>query len=191
MSSKEHDFIFRQPLKISKTSDAHNLDVQSNISAFDVRSSNDIVHSPIQQNDEITCVGLFVFVCVSICFICFAQIRTQYFQKHTHTHNIERDKPLTKCKMGLIITAAGIGNFLEWFDFALFGLLANEIGENFFPSSDVNTHLLEAFSVNLVGFLMRPLGGYNILTCCIFYFFFCFFFWFCLHTDTQINNPPK
>eukprot|EP01043_Picozoa_sp_COSAG02_P098592 COSAG02_NODE_34733_length_479_cov_0.731579_1_plen_73_part_01 len=31
-----------------------------------------------------------------------------------------------------------IGNFLEWFDFALFGLFATEISATFFPPASAN-----------------------------------------------------
>lgn len=47
----------------------------------------------------------------------------------------------------------------EWYDFALFGLLAEPIGAAFFPSTDRNTQFLSAFAVYGSGFLMRQLGG--------------------------------
>ena len=49
--------------------------------------------------------------------------------------------------------------FLEWFDFAIFGLLATEIGENFFPDGAAGVQLIEAFAVYAGAFCMRPLGG--------------------------------
>ena len=38
-----------------------------------------------------------------------------------------------------------VGNFLEWFDFALFGLFATEISETFFPPASVLERLLCIF----------------------------------------------
>jgi len=58
------------------------------------------------------------------------------------------------------LIAAGAGNFLEWFDFALFGLLADEIGANFFPESLSNTgRLIKSFAIFSSAFFMRPIGG--------------------------------
>lgn len=54
---------------------------------------------------------------------------------------------------------AGLGNLLEWYDFAVFGLLVEDIGANFFPKGDETVVLLEGFGVFAGAFLMRPLGG--------------------------------
>ena len=54
---------------------------------------------------------------------------------------------------------AASGNFLEWFDFANFGIFATEIGDHFFPPSDPQTQLIQSFSVFAGAFLIRPVGG--------------------------------
>lgn len=51
------------------------------------------------------------------------------------------------------------GNFLEMFDFFLFGFFASPIGNAFFPAHDPVSRLLLAFVTFGVGFLMRPLGA--------------------------------
>lgn len=58
-----------------------------------------------------------------------------------------------------IMTSAGVGHFIEWFDFGLYGTLAAIIASNFFASSDPTVALLKSFAVFGSGFLMRPLGG--------------------------------
>ncbi|WFU44651.1 MFS transporter [Bradyrhizobium sp. CB82] len=58
-----------------------------------------------------------------------------------------------------VVSAAAIGNFVEWFDFAVYGFLATVIASQFFPSSDVSLGLLKTFGVFAVAFGMRPLGG--------------------------------
>jgi MHS family proline/betaine transporter-like MFS transporter len=58
-----------------------------------------------------------------------------------------------------VITAASIGNFVEWFDFAVYGFLATIIAEQFFPSGDAKVALLKTFAVFAVAFAFRPLGG--------------------------------
>jgi MHS family proline/betaine transporter-like MFS transporter len=52
-----------------------------------------------------------------------------------------------------------IGNVLEWYDFAIYGYFATQIGRNFFPHEDAIAQLLSAFGVFAIGYLMRPIGG--------------------------------
>jgi len=58
-----------------------------------------------------------------------------------------------------VIVAASIGNFVEWFDFAVYGFLATTIAQQFFPSEDASAALLKTFAVFAVAFAFRPLGG--------------------------------
>lgn len=53
----------------------------------------------------------------------------------------------------------GIGSLLEWYDFALFGLLAPHLGKAFFPSNSPALELMKSFGVFAVAFVMRPVGG--------------------------------
>jgi len=57
------------------------------------------------------------------------------------------------------ILAGVVGNMLEWYDFALFGFFAAQIGHHFFPSGNSTASLLAAFGTFAAGFLMRPVGG--------------------------------
>jgi MHS family proline/betaine transporter-like MFS transporter len=57
------------------------------------------------------------------------------------------------------ITAAGIGNVLEYYDFGVYGFLAAVIARKFFPGTDEVAALLAAFAAFGVGFLARPLGA--------------------------------
>jgi MFS family permease len=51
------------------------------------------------------------------------------------------------------------GNFLEMYDFMVFGYYAEAIGSAFFPSGDKVAELMAAFMTFGAGFLMRPLGA--------------------------------
>jgi len=51
------------------------------------------------------------------------------------------------------------GNFLEMYDFFVFGYYAVAIGRTFFPSGSEFAQLMLAFMTFGAGFLMRPLGG--------------------------------
>ena len=57
------------------------------------------------------------------------------------------------------VSAAVIGNVLEWYDFGVYGFVAAIIGKNFFPGTDDVTQLLSAFLTFGLGFLARPVGG--------------------------------
>lgn len=57
------------------------------------------------------------------------------------------------------VSAAAIGNLLEWYDFSVYGYLASTIGKLFFASQDSSTQLLLSFSIFGVGFFMRPVGA--------------------------------
>src|ERR1700691_5379178 len=51
------------------------------------------------------------------------------------------------------------GNFLEMFDFFLFGFYATAISRAFFPGDSDAAKLLLTFATFGAGFLMRPLGA--------------------------------
>ena len=57
------------------------------------------------------------------------------------------------------ISAAGIGNLLEWYDWSVYVVLARQIGAVFFPSDNPLKETLSAFLFYGVGFLMRPIGA--------------------------------
>lgn len=58
--------------------------------------------------------------------------------------------------------AVGIGNLMEWFDFAVYGFFATTIGKLFFPNSNAAVSLLSSLAVFAIAFFMRPLGGFVI-----------------------------
>src|SRR5689334_7189115 len=59
----------------------------------------------------------------------------------------------------LQITAAVIGNALEWYDFIVFGFFAVVISRLFFPSDSQYASVLLTAGTFGVGFFMRPVGG--------------------------------
>jgi MHS family citrate/tricarballylate:H+ symporter-like MFS transporter len=66
--------------------------------------------------------------------------------------------PAIKSRLGAILRATS-GNFLEQFDFFLFGFYAPIIAKAFFPSENETAALLNAFGVFWLGALMRPVGA--------------------------------
>jgi MHS family citrate/tricarballylate:H+ symporter-like MFS transporter len=66
--------------------------------------------------------------------------------------------PALKSRLGAILRATS-GNFLEQFDFFLFGFYAPIIGKAFFPSENETAVLLLTFGVFWLGALMRPVGA--------------------------------
>jgi MHS family citrate/tricarballylate:H+ symporter-like MFS transporter len=61
-------------------------------------------------------------------------------------------------KLGAVLRVTS-GNFLEQFDFFLFGFYATYIAKTFFPAHSEFASLMLTFSVFGAGFLMRPLGA--------------------------------
>jgi MHS family citrate/tricarballylate:H+ symporter-like MFS transporter len=66
--------------------------------------------------------------------------------------------PAIKSRIGAILRATS-GNFLEQFDFFLFGFYAPAIAKAFFPAENETAALLNAFGVFWLGALMRPVGA--------------------------------
>ncbi|MFS0894883.1 MFS transporter [Microbacterium sp. 179-I 3D3 NHS] len=57
------------------------------------------------------------------------------------------------------LRALSWGHALEWYDWAIFGLLSVYLGATFFPSDNPLASTLNALAVFAVGFVARPLGG--------------------------------
>jgi MHS family citrate/tricarballylate:H+ symporter-like MFS transporter len=74
------------------------------------------------------------------------------------SQTITSQPPQIKSRLGAILRATS-GNFLEQFDFFLFGFYAPMIAKAFFPSQDETAALLNAFGVFWLGALMRPVGA--------------------------------
>jgi MHS family citrate/tricarballylate:H+ symporter-like MFS transporter len=66
--------------------------------------------------------------------------------------------PQIRSRMGAILRSTS-GNFLEQFDFFLFGFYATAISKAFFPPGDETTALLLTFTTFWLGALMRPVGA--------------------------------
>jgi MFS transporter, MHS family, proline/betaine transporter len=75
-------------------------------------------------------------------------------RSHTTTaHAVHSQSALRTALAGLI------GNVLEWFDFAVYGYFASDIGRQFFPQSSHSAQQLLAFAVFALGFFARPVGA--------------------------------
>jgi len=57
------------------------------------------------------------------------------------------------------LVAGCIGNFVEWYDFALYGAFATIIATTFFSERDPVGALLATYSIFVVAFLARPAGA--------------------------------
>lgn len=61
-------------------------------------------------------------------------------------------------KLGAVIRVTS-GNFIEMYDFFLFGFYANQIASAFFPATSEYAALMLTFATFGAGFFMRPLGA--------------------------------
>lgn len=57
------------------------------------------------------------------------------------------------------LLASCLGNAVEWYDFAVFGVSAAVLARVFFPSQDPATGLVPTFLVFATSFFARPIGA--------------------------------
>jgi MHS family proline/betaine transporter-like MFS transporter len=58
------------------------------------------------------------------------------------------------------LKGASIGNFMEWYDFGVYGYIATALAQVFYPGNSVSSvHLLAIFSTLAAAFVVRPIGG--------------------------------
>ena len=62
-------------------------------------------------------------------------------------------------KLKKAVTAAALGNAMEWFDFGVYGFVAFALGKVFFPDASPAVQTIAALGTFSVPFLVRPLGG--------------------------------
>src|ERR1700761_5194568 len=87
--------------------------------------------------------------------------RTGYFEnggEFAMPPSAAPEVPQIKSRLGAILRATS-GNFLEQFDFFLFGFYASAIAKAFFPAQNETAALLNTFGVFWLGALMRPVGA--------------------------------
>ncbi len=65
------------------------------------------------------------------------------------------DQPMLK----RAVSAAALGNTMEWFDFGVYGYLAATLGKVFYPDASPAVQLLSTFATFAAAFVVRPLGG--------------------------------
>ncbi|MFJ5678405.1 glycine betaine/L-proline transporter ProP [Streptomyces sp. NPDC093097] len=57
------------------------------------------------------------------------------------------------------VSAAALGNTMEWFDFGVYAYLAGTLGKVFFPASSPGAQVVASFATFAAAFVVRPLGG--------------------------------
>lgn len=77
----------------------------------------------------------------------------------TRQTSVDQTTTVSPAMVRKAVTGAAVGNFVEWFDFAIYAYLATYIAANFFPSDNETTGLLFTFGAFAVAFVMRPIGG--------------------------------
>ena len=57
------------------------------------------------------------------------------------------------------VSAAALGNIIEWFDYGIYSFAAATIGMHFFDVHEASVAAISSFAVFALSFLMRPIGG--------------------------------
>ncbi len=74
----------------------------------------------------------------------------------TGTHSRDPDPAMRRDTL-----ATAIGNFMEWYDFGIYGYIATIIARVFYPGNSVSAvHLIATFSTLAAAYVVRPLGGF-------------------------------
>lgn len=68
-------------------------------------------------------------------------------------------QPLSNKKLAFVIGASSVGTLIEWYDFYIFGMLANIIAIQFFPENSGTSALLSTLAIFAAGFIVRPFGA--------------------------------
>ncbi|WP_238323290.1 MFS transporter [Acidovorax sp. JHL-9] len=84
---------------------------------------------------------------------------TATMRSHNERSNSMKSSRKKSAPRWLQITAAIVGNALEWYDFAVFATMAVFISKVFFPTAGEYVGLLLTLATFGVGFVTRPLGG--------------------------------
>ncbi len=61
--------------------------------------------------------------------------------------------------MRKVVVSGMIANGLEWYDYALYGLLTPIISKLFFPEGNITAALIATYGIFAAGFAMRPIGA--------------------------------
>jgi MFS transporter, MHS family, proline/betaine transporter len=79
-------------------------------------------------------------------------------RRHNCARNDTRD---ANSAMRRDTAGTAIGNFMEWYDFGVYGYIATTIAQVFYPGNSVSAvHLIAAFSTLAAAYVVRPLGGF-------------------------------
>jgi MFS transporter, MHS family, proline/betaine transporter len=58
------------------------------------------------------------------------------------------------------IQGTAVGNFMEWYDFGVYGYIATTLARVFYPGDSVSAvHLIATFGTLAAAFVVRLLGG--------------------------------
>ena len=79
-------------------------------------------------------------------------------RRHSCARNDTRD---ADSAMRRDTAGTAIGNFMEWYDFGVYGYIATTIAQVFYPGNSVSAvHLIATFSTLAAAYVVRPLGGF-------------------------------
>src|SRR3984893_12799095 len=79
-------------------------------------------------------------------------------RRHNCARNDTRD---ADSAMRRDTACTAIGNFMEWYDFGVYGYIATTIAQVFYPgNSGTAVHLIATFGTLAAAFVVRPLGGF-------------------------------
>jgi MHS family proline/betaine transporter-like MFS transporter len=86
--------------------------------------------------------------------------KKHFWQKKSHPELTVDDITIVdNALLKRAVSAAALGNAMEWFDFGVYSYLAVTIGKVFFPGGSPAAQLIATFGAFAAAFLVRPIGG--------------------------------
>lgn len=69
------------------------------------------------------------------------------------------DRSTSRTERRRTLVAASAGNFVEWYDWGIYGIVATIIAKQFFPSASEFVGLMSAYAIFAISYLTRPIGS--------------------------------
>ncbi|MGH3097429.1 MAG: MFS transporter [Streptosporangiales bacterium] len=72
---------------------------------------------------------------------------------------MNNDRPIPRSERRRTLVAASAGNFVEWYDWGIYGIVATIIAKEFFPPGSEFVGLMSAYAIFAISYLTRPIGS--------------------------------
>lgn len=76
-----------------------------------------------------------------------------------HIRDVKDMSDAERAVLRRTVLASALGNFVEWFDYSIYGFLTVYVSAAFFPTADAGLGVVYTLAILAISFLVRPIGG--------------------------------